>query len=146
MENSSNLIQYIHINLESVSKPFASIFKKEYGLSANLMSIMWYLKSIESISMGDMAEKMNVSKQQLTILVDSLVQKGCVTRIYPKENRRLIHITLSDQGKEVLSEAERHFNVLFEDQIKLLGDTEKEELLNAIDTIVRIMPTINMRQ
>ena len=56
------------------------------------------------ISMDDLALKLGVSNQQLTRIVDGLVEQKMTRRIQDKTNRRIIQAEISEIGKTTLQD------------------------------------------
>lgn len=137
------ITDYIDYNLERVSKPFIAFFKEEYGLTLNQVSLIWYLRRIEKMSMTKCSEKMYMTKQQTTQLVENLVKKELIARVYPKLNRRVIEIVLSEKGIEVINDIEIRYTKKFVDETKKLNEGEIEEFFKAIEIINNILPKLD---
>ena len=54
--------------------------------------------------MTQLASRLAVSKQQLTKIVDCLVKKELVQRMGSSQNRRLVLLELTDQGKQLINQ------------------------------------------
>ena len=65
--------------------------------------ILFALKGMGRSTMSSIAEEVAVSNQQLTKLVDELVQKGLVERSKDPDNRRLVLINLTNKAEEYLT-------------------------------------------
>ena len=144
-EIKSKIISYIDYNLENISKPFAAFFKKEYGLTLHQMSVIWYLRKTDDMSMSQCAEKLHVTKQQATQLVDNLVKKQLINRVHLESNRRIIKIELTEKGIQVIKEVENRYIKKFIDETDKLKKKEIEEFLNAIEVINRILPRLDFK-
>ena len=144
-ENLKHLIiDYIDLNLEKVNKTFAGFFKSEHGLSPNQMSVIWYLRNTESMTMGECAEKLHMSKQQATQLVNALVERELIKRIYTKENRRTIRIVLAQNGKEIIQDVENRYVRNFVKQCENFTEQEKNDFLQATATINRLLSKLHL--
>lgn len=82
----------------------------------------------ERETMSSLAEKMGVSVQQLTRIVGELSQHGFVERTQSEANRRIILVSATDKGRELLSKfycaacehVREHFAALSEDDLDSL--------------------------
>lgn len=142
-ELKHRITDYIDYNLEIVSKPFIAFFKESYGLTLNQMSLIWYLRRAQIMSMSRCAEKLYMTKQQATQLVDTLVKKNLVERSYPKENRRSIEIFLTEKGLEIITDIEDRYTDKFIKQSKKLNSEEIKEFLTAMEIINNVLPKLD---
>lgn len=53
-------------------------------------------------TMSELADRLQITKQQLSRLINDLEDKGLVRRIHDTANRRRVYIQLSEQGLEML--------------------------------------------
>lgn len=93
-----NVIQPMKINSEDINP--TQIF------------ILLTLKGLGSSTMSRIADEVAVSNQQLTKLVDELVEKGLVERHKAPENRRLVMINLTDKANNYLNT--KHYELIGE--------------------------------
>ena len=84
------------------------------------------------LTLGDLARELDISKQQLTKLVNDLEKRGLAARMRGEENHRKYYLQITEDGRQTLSgmvgslmePAERTFS-------SYTGD-EKQELLRSI--------------
>lgn len=143
-EQSKLLLDYISLNLENVSKTFAAFYKAKYQLTPNQMSTIWYLRRFKSMNMSEFAEKMNMSKQQATQLIELMVKKGYVQRQYHPENRRGIWIENTNLAMEAIASCESDFVDNAFSQMEQLTSQEVNDLLESMQTLLKILPKINL--
>jgi DNA-binding MarR family transcriptional regulator len=81
-------------------KAYAKIdeYLKEFGLVRTHASILRLLKIQPVLSMSELGEKLQVTKQNITQLIDKLEKLGYVERSSAPTDRRVILIKLSDSG------------------------------------------------
>ncbi|MEF9920322.1 MarR family winged helix-turn-helix transcriptional regulator [Anaerorhabdus sp.] len=144
-ELKKELINYIDINLEKVSKSFAREFKVKYSLSPNQMSSLWYLRKFGRMTMGEFASKMHMSKQQATKHVQLLVERNLLKREYEESNRRTIYIVLAEDGLIATRGAEDIYVERFVNEMSKLSVNDQENLIRAILDINHILPKMKMR-
>lgn len=94
------------------------------------------------MSMTKCAEKLYMTKQQATQLVDTLVKKNLVERSYPKENRRSIEIFLTEKGLEIITDIEDRYTDKFIKQSEKLNSNEIKEFLKAMEVINNVLPRL----
>jgi len=66
------------------------------------------LAASERISMSGLALKLGVSNQQLTRIMDGLVESGLAVRFTAENDRRSVQTVISDEGRKVLAELESY--------------------------------------
>lgn len=84
-----------------IAKPFKQFL--ENGVSVEMYycikTLQWYK---EPITMSELGEHTKTSKQQMTQIVNRLVEQELVERIYDPSNRRIIKIKLTDRATEYI--------------------------------------------
>lgn len=55
------------------------------------------------VTMTDFSDRVNIKKQQATKLVNRLVERGFVERLYDKNDRRTIKIIITPEGRDFLA-------------------------------------------
>lgn len=53
-------------------------------------------------TMSELADKLRITKQQLSKMINMLEEKGLVERIHDRENRRRVYIRICDAGREMM--------------------------------------------
>lgn len=140
MDKKQILLDYIDLNLEKVSKKFVLEFKSGYNISHLQMSTMWYLNKHDGLTMGELANKLRISKQQTTKLIDTMENKTLVIRCHSLENKRNIKVNLTEEGKKILREVEEKYATEF---IAMISNEEEADCLFAsMENIVRILSKV----
>lgn len=106
------------------------------------MRTLFALAIHDRLPMGTLAADLDISKQQLTKVIDVLVEKGYVERTDDKNNRRLVLVQLSSAGSDLVN---RVLETIADDltpEFEVFTDAEKESLYNAALTIKQIMERV----
>ncbi|MBG0827811.1 MarR family transcriptional regulator [Planomonospora sp. ID67723] len=75
---------------------------EEHGLEAWEFDVLaTLLRADRTLCMSDLAGAAMVSSAALTNRIDRLVAKGLVTRATAEDNRRLVLVTLTDEGRRL---------------------------------------------
>ncbi|MDD3243316.1 MAG: MarR family transcriptional regulator [Eubacteriales bacterium] len=98
--SQQELFQFLLLTQEKIQKPFGDIFKEK--LSTMQFSTMSILKRYGLLTMGELAEKMNMPKQQMTQIVNKLVEIGFAVRHSDEHDRRIIRISTTQEGDALL--------------------------------------------
>ncbi len=75
-----------------------------YPLSPSQAHALQVLGQSEEITLQELAKQLRLDKSTVSRLVTQLVEHDLVLRTVNPENRREIHITLSERGRAVLDE------------------------------------------
>ncbi len=87
------------------------------------------------LCMGEISEELQVSKQQLTKIINGLEELGCVTRYQDTTNRRNVRVKITDLGKSTSEEIRS--SILEKETLLLekMSEEDRERLLASIHTI-----------
>lgn len=96
-----------------------------------------------SCTMRELATELMVSKQQLTQLVDRMVEAGQVVRKSDENDRRLVLIELSDKGRTMFKEMGAGLRKNFREKLDKIPDSELEELEAMLPRIHIILQKAN---
>src|ERR1700716_2627358 len=77
---------------------------ERHGLSESRMGVLWRLRHKDAVTLGELAEQLDVSPRNITGLVDHLEADGFVERFPDPEDRRAIRVRLAPAGKQKLSD------------------------------------------
>lgn len=91
------------------------------------------------ISMTDLARSLGVSNQQMTRIVDALVEMALVERLTSPDNRRLVLTQLTDKGKETLKYIKNQKKQHLSDKLAVLSEDEVEQCIHYLAELNRIM-------
>lgn len=86
--------------------------------------------------MADLAERLEVVPRAVTTLVDGLEANGKVRRVPDPDNRRVIRIELTDDGRAALRELRAARRTAAEEILAPLGDAQREALGELLDALV----------
>ncbi|EPR27947.1 MULTISPECIES: MarR family winged helix-turn-helix transcriptional regulator [Geobacillus] len=75
------------------------------GVTEVQLIVLYTLLKTEHIRLNDLAEKLNLSNSNVSGTVDRLVGAGLVVREPSKQDRRAVILSLTEKGKETVSEA-----------------------------------------
>jgi len=98
----------------------------KYGLTNLELNILFFLKANCGIDTArDMAEKLNLSKSNISDAVDGLTKKGYIVGIQDENDRRYIHLKLLESADKILDDGFKIHNEFFE---AITKDIPKERL------------------
>lgn len=98
-----------------------------------------------SLTVKEIAERMNLTSSRLTRIIDGLVEKNYATRHMDEIDRRIINVVLNDEGRSVASRVSAECVRVYE---KVLEDIDPEvrariiEAIRVLDQRIRVQTDI----
>ena len=110
-----------------------NIFFKPYGISPQQYNILRILKGAgKPIKVQTIKERMLERAPNATRLMDKLCDKQLINRLPCPDDRRVVHIEITNDGLKLLDEISKNFK---EDLLENLNEKEAEQLSNLLDKI-----------
>ena len=85
--------------------------------------------------MSGLATTLNISKTQLTPRIDELVKEGLLERVSDENDRRVLRIVLTTEGKNLIKKSNTTVTEGMDELLNPLSPEELEELGKSIETI-----------
>lgn len=90
------------------------------------------------ISLGDIAKSVHLSPSTIVGVLDRLVDKNYVKRRRDKKDRRLINVTITEKGRELIKKAQHPFMDILESTKKEFPLPEREKVADCLEKLVEI--------
>lgn len=97
-------------------------------LPLNQFGVLCVLMDTQGLTITDISRQLNISKQQMTNIIDKLVSAGYVSKEPDPVDRRRLVITIKRKGKKLLEEHMEQFRQRFESHAQNLTRDERQEL------------------
>ncbi len=104
-------------------------------LSMSEVHVLEAVNVVKEPSMSQIATKLGITVGSLTTAMNTLVQKGYVTRYRLKDDRRKVLIKLEDKAKEVLSIHKTYHDKMIDAIFEDLKVNEDEVLINSLSKV-----------
>ena len=105
------------------------------GISPLHFRVMTILKTEKTLKVAEIADRMNISRPQMTRLIDKLIELDMVERHIGEKDRRTINISLTKTGRSALSKNDRQVR-------KAIGETlsnlENKDLKDLAETFKKL--------
>jgi DNA-binding MarR family transcriptional regulator len=126
---------------------------QRYGITTQQWLIMLHLAHDPNIPNADpeaaasntpvvaskLAEKLNVSRPNITNLINSLSEKGLVEQIADKKDRRKKFLILTPEGAEIINKIEPHRHQANRRLLEHLDNEQKEVLLQQLQACLLVL-------
>lgn len=108
-------------------------FFKPYGISPQQFNILRILRGAgEAIKVQTIKERMLERAPNATRLMDKLCDKQLINRLACPDDRRVVHIEITNEGLKLLDVISKNFK---DDLLENLTDEEAEQLSDLLDKI-----------
>ncbi len=86
-------------------------------------------------SMSALGKTLNISKTQMTSKMDELANEGLIERVPDENDRRVLRIVLTAEGKKLIKESHKTVTESMNQLLSPLSHKELEELSKSIEVI-----------
>ena len=101
-------------------------------LPLNQFGVLCALMDTQGMAIIDLSRQLNISKQQMTNVIEKLLTSGYVSKNPdPKDRRRLV-VTISKKGEKLLADHMEQFRQRFEIHARNLTTDERQELASIL--------------
>ncbi|WP_394231713.1 MarR family winged helix-turn-helix transcriptional regulator [Niallia oryzisoli] len=136
-----NLVdQYIDLNY-SIEKNVESLIKGQISgdLTNDQQYMLRYINKVEVCTTSELAEIFHVNKSAITAIINRLWDKGLIKRTRDEKDRRIIYLTLTNEGKEVFKQSDSRIHKLVASFITQFDQTEIEAFMKTYEKLNNII-------
>lgn len=112
---------------------------EESGLSVPRLSALSVVVFAGPLSLAELAAAEQVRAPTMSRLVEALVRGGLVTREANPDNRRMVRIAATQEGRRLLEAGRRRRVKALADRLRRLADSEQRALLRAVELLERVV-------
>lgn len=105
------------------------------GLAPSHGDILSALFEYSSLTMKELAKKINKDKSTVTALVNKLLNLGYIERTRDLTDSRIVYITLTEKGKNLKSDFKEISDKLIERVYKDISKNDQEVVINILTKI-----------
>lgn len=122
---------------QKLTKPFEQLAKGKMSLMQ--FHVLFKLEKKGDLSMTQISNELLTSKQQMTPIIDKLIEYGFVERKHDEIDRRVIKITLLSSGKQFLEKQKMDIFDMLKDKMQNLSDNDLSTLYKALLEVRKII-------
>lgn len=108
-------------------------------ISLPQLLVLNFIKNKGEAIMSEISRHMATTLSAATGIVDRLVQAHLLTRQRDEEDRRLVKITLTRKGREIVESVERERFLLIKDVFGKLSEKERQSYLEILEKVYRVL-------
>lgn len=137
--NLKETVKKLYEVLPIIMRKFVRPVEQQTKIKVSPMQFnaMIVISNYKSATMKTIAEELNISKQQTTLIIDKLIDIGYVKRENDKYDRRIVRITLTDTGIHFMDNERKVLSELLKEKIECLDDSDLYSLNIALGHILK---------
>lgn len=106
-------------------------------ISHSEIEVMFFLKEKKTATMRAIADHLRVRPSSVTPVIERMFRKKMLTRTPDKKDRRIIYISLTKNGLNMLIKKQKEMHGHIKNFFQKVSEKNKKELLKIINTIVK---------
>lgn len=123
MNSNIDIYEFILDNIQKIVMP-EELINIELSISRFELLALMLSEKYQTVTMSNLAQGMAVPMSTATGIVDRLVKKGLLTRGRSEEDRRVVTVSLTDNGKALVEDLKKHFHDFINKVRSLLSEEE----------------------
>lgn len=135
MNSNSDICDFMLDNIQKIVIP-EELITIELSISRFELLALMLSEKFQNVTMSNLAQGMSVPMSTATGIIDRLVKKGLLERGRSEEDRRVVTVFLTDNGRALLEDLKEHFHSLLDRVRSLLTDEEIETALKLMRKII----------
>lgn len=135
MQLESELVEKI-FSLSRFMKGNMSYSSDLIHLSLLQLQALIFLHKTKNAQMRDVAQHFKIEMPTATDLITKLVKQKLAVRTIDKTDKRLVRITLTSQGKKLLTEAMKERSKKVTRMLSYLSEKDKQQLLAILSVLI----------
>jgi len=108
-------------------------------ITTDQFTILHFIHQHEQVMSSQIAQSMGVGRSAITASVNRLVEKELIIRKRNKEDRRIVYLSLSEQGIHVVTETEKEIHRFIKGKLSHFPIEDIEGFLLAIEKLSVLM-------
>lgn len=120
-----------------IEKPFKQLLDE--GVSLEMYYCIRTLQWHGPLTMTELAHLVKMPKQQMTKMVNRLVEQGFAKRIYDPSDRRVIKIEITNNAQKYIDRFLTQDAECFQKLLEQMSETDRSDFMQAIRTLMRIL-------
>ena len=105
-----------------------------------------YIQQQGTCTSSNLAEAFFVNKSAITAVISRLKDKGLINRVRNEDDRRVVYLTLSENGKNLFTETEMKIQLLLEKFISEFNEDEISAFITTYEKLSSILVNLKKNQ
>jgi DNA-binding MarR family transcriptional regulator len=139
--------RYISVSFQ-VEKKAGSLIRAQIGdeLTTDQLYILRYIHKTGECNSSELAEAFDVNKSAITAIINRLADRGFIQRTRDENDRRVIYLTLTTEGKELHQKTDEKVHHLVESFITQFEESEIELFIKTYEKLAIILENMSKEE
>ena len=137
--NWNDIMQRILNAYNDISKSINPAELLKIELTASQIKVLTAFNDKHEHTMTELSQALAVTLPTMTAMVDRLMYNRLVTRGRDENDRRVVRVRLTDDGKKMLADLMEVRKKEFEQILKVLSDYEIDLFLSSIENVANLL-------
>ncbi|MDY0075840.1 MAG: MarR family transcriptional regulator [Bacteroidales bacterium] len=115
----------------------------QLNISQQHFMILKLLETHENLYISEFVEKLNITKPQMTSLLDKLIELDFISRTTDQNDRRKIVVTTTQSGKKLLATINKAIDIQLDNYLIELSQEELSALENGLKVLQKLCVNCN---
>ena len=111
---------------------------KEYGVTAIQFFVMCKLKEESDIKVTELAQGLNMTNSNLSAILKRMEQAGYVERVRSVKDQRVVHVSLSKSGDELLKSIDSR-TIARKSLFERATQEERKHIFKSLEIVKRLI-------
>lgn len=116
--------------------------ESQTGITGERFMVMFELHLEPDRGLKELAQTLMISPSSLSVMINSMVEQGLVSRVTDPADRRRVLLRLSDNGADIFEKAEGQVVENFQTYLLNLPEKDREDLNEATSLMLKVMERI----
>lgn len=125
-----------------VADPIRTQFWDDRGLTMTQLRLVCMLYPDQKRSVSDLADEMRVRPPTITGIADRLIKHGFVERTHDENDRRVVRVELTDEGRRVLSDLEAAGRAYLTQVFGRMGQARVKQFIEIMNEFAQIADAV----
>lgn len=112
---------------------------KTTGLTTAQLLLMQTIRKNQAMTIGQLADEIHLSQATVTTILDRLEERELLVRESSTQDKRKVHVRLTEQGEELVKNAPIPLQNDFVDSFMRLNEWEQTTMLSTLQRIAYMM-------
>lgn len=112
---------------------------KKAGLTAPQLLVLQAIQDLGAVAISKLSTKVSLSQATVTSILDRLESRGLVARHRSHSDKRVVHATLTEEGKTKISTAPKPLQDVFSTAFEKLDEWEKSMIVASLQRVAGMM-------
>jgi len=123
--------------------PDRTVIGNKLGITRVQIMTLRFVSFNDECKTSDIADCLAVSRPDATRIVDTLVNKGFIKRVYDKNDRRVIRLKITKEGKKAFEDIKKELIINFSEIIDKMEKEDAEALMKGMKALCNVLKEID---